>query len=391
MTDRIDALVIGAGVIGLAIARELALAGHEVIVIDQAEGIGTGTSSRNSEVIHAGLYYAPGSLKAQLCVEGRDALVAYCAERGIAHRRYGKLVVAVDDSEVPALEALHAQAQANGVADAQLISGAAARAMEPVLNAVAALHSPCTGIIDSHAYMLALQGDAEDRGAAFAFHSPFEGAAVTSDGFDVRVGGAEPTRMSARLLINAAGLHAVEVASRIDGLDARHIPKARLCKGHYFALTGRAPFSRLVYPMHNRAGLGVHFTLDLGGQGKFGPDVEWLPEGAAENYVVDVSRAATFADEIRRYWPTLPDAALAPAYCGIRPKIAGPGEPAADFRIDGAAVHGVRGLVNLFGIESPGLTASLSLAARVLSACAQSHSPAHPLPSSPQTTAPPST
>ncbi len=363
--DRVDALVIGAGVIGLAIARELALAGHEVIVIDQAEGIGTGTSSRNSEVIHAGLYYAPGSLKARLCIEGRHALYAYCAARGIAHRRCGKLVVAIDDNELPALEALHAQAQANGVADAQLISGAAARAMEPALNAAAALHSPCTGIIDSHAFMLALQGDAEDRGATFAFHSPFERAAVTSDGFDVRIGGAEPMRLSARLLINAAGLHAVAVASRIDGLDARHIPQARLCKGHYFALTGRAPFSRLVYPMHNRAGLGVHFTLDLGGQGRFGPDVEWLPEGAAEDYAVDASRAAAFARDIRRYWPALPDNALAPAYSGLRPKIVGPGEAAADFRIDGAAVHGVPGLVNLFGIESPGLTASLAIGALV--------------------------
>jgi L-2-hydroxyglutarate oxidase LhgO len=366
--EKIDALVIGAGVIGLAVARELALAGHEVIVIDQAEGIGTGTSSRNSEVIHAGLYYAPGSLKARLCVEGRHALVAYCAARGIAHRRCGKLVVAVDDSEGPALEALHAQAKTNGVADAQLISGAAARAMEPALNAIAALHSPCTGIIDSHAFMLALQGDAEDHGALFAFHSPFEGAAVTNDGFDVRVGGGEPMRLSAPLLINAAGLQACAMASRIDGLDARHIPKARLCKGHYFALTSRAPFSRLVYPMHNRAGLGVHFTLDLGGQGKFGPDVEWLPEGAAEDYVVDTSRAEGFALDIRRYWPALPDNALAPAYSGLRPKIVGSGEPAADFRIDGAAVHGVPGLVNLFGIESPGLTAALAIATRVSAA-----------------------
>jgi len=367
--DRVDALVVGAGVVGLSAARQLAQAGLDVIVIDQAEGIGTGTSSRNSEVIHAGLYYAPGSLKARLCIEGRNALYAYCAEHGIAHRRCGKLVVAVDDSEVPALEALHAQAKTNGVGDVQLIDGAAARAMEPAVNAVSALHSPSTGIIDSHAYMLALQGDAEDRGALFAFHSPFEGATVTGNGFDVRVGGAEPMRLAARLLINSAGLHACAVASRIEGLDARHIPKARLCKGHYFALTSRSPFSRLVYPMHNRAGLGVHFTLDLGGQGKFGPDVEWLPDGAAENYAVDGSRAATFAQEIRRYWPALPEGALAPAYSGIRPKIVGPGEPAADFRIDGAAVHGVPGLVNLFGIESPGLTASLRLAERVLSAC----------------------
>jgi L-2-hydroxyglutarate oxidase LhgO len=362
MSERVDALVVGAGVVGLAVARELALAGHEVIVIDRAEGIGTGTSSRNSEVIHAGLYYAPGSLKAQLCVEGRGNLYDYCTEHGIAHRRCGKLVVAVDESEVAALEALHAQALANGVADARLIGGDEARAMEPALVARAALHSPSTGIVDSHGFMLALQGDAEDRGAMFAFHSPFEAATVTREGFDVRVGGAEPMRLAARLLINAAGLAACDVASRIVGLDARTLPKARLCKGHYFSLAGRAPFSRLVYPLHNRAGLGVHFTLDLGGQGKFGPDVDWLADGAPQDYTVDASRADAFARDIRRYWPALPEGALVPAYSGLRPKIVGPGEPAADFRIDGPERHGVPGLLNLLGIESPGLTAALAIA-----------------------------
>jgi L-2-hydroxyglutarate oxidase LhgO len=366
MTERVDALVVGAGVVGLAVARELALAGHEVVVIDRAEGIGTGTSSRNSEVIHAGLYYPPGSLKAQLCVEGRGALYDYCAERSIAHRRVGKLVVAVDDGERAALEALQAQALANGVTDVQLISASEAHAMEPALVAAAALHSPSTGIVDSHGFMLALQGDAEDRGAMFAFHSPFEAATATREGFDVRVGGAEPMRLSARLLINAAGLTACDVASRIEGLDARTLPKARLCKGHYFALAGRAPFSRLVYPMHNRAGLGVHFTLDLGGQGKFGPDVEWLADGAPEDYTVDGSRADAFAREIRRYWPALPEGALVPAYSGLRPKIVGPGEPAADFRIDGPEQHGVSGLVNLLGIESPGLTAALAIASQAM-------------------------
>jgi L-2-hydroxyglutarate oxidase LhgO len=366
--DRVDALIVGAGVIGLAIARALARAGHEVIVIDRAEGIGCGTSARNSEVIHAGLYYPPGSLKARLCVEGRDALYAYCAERGIAHRRCGKLVVAADESEVPGLHKLHAQALANGVGDTKLLDGAAARALEPALRCVAALHSPPTGIVDSHALMLALQGDAEDRGAMFVFHSPFEGATVTTEGFEVRVGGAEPMQLAARLLVNAAGLHASAVADRIEGLDARHVPRTRLCRGHYFALAGRAPFSRLIYPMHNRAGLGVHFTLDLGGQGKFGPDTLWLPEGAAEDYTVDAALATDFASAIRPYWPGLPEGALAPAYSGIRPKIVGPGEPAADFRIDGPAVHGVPGLANLFGIESPGLTASLSIAAHALAA-----------------------
>jgi len=363
--DRVDALVVGAGVIGLAVVRELARAGHEVVVVERAEGIGSGTSARNSEVIHAGLYYTPGSLKARLCVEGRNALYAYAAERGLGHRRCGKLVVAVEDAEIPALEALQAQALANGVRDVRLIDAGAARAMEPALRCVAALHSPSTGIVDSHALMLSLQGDAEDARAMFAFHSPFESAAATRDGFDVHVGGAEPMRLSARWLVNAAGLHASAVASHIEGLEARHVPPTRHCRGHYFALAGRAPFSRLVYPMHDRAGLGVHFTLDLGGQGRFGPDVQWLPEGADEDYTVDASLAPRFAADIRRYWPGLPDAALAPAYSGIRPKIVGPGEAAADFRIDGPAAHGVPGLVNLFGIESPGLTAALAIGARV--------------------------
>lgn len=365
--DRVDALVVGAGVIGLAVARELALAGHEVIVIDRAEGIGTATSARNSEVIHAGLYYAPGSLKAKLCLQGRAALYEHCATHGIAHRRCGKLVVAVTDAELPALEALHAQARTNGVDDAVLIDGAAARALEPAVRCVAALHSPSTGLVDSHGLMLSLQGEAEDHGAMFAFHSPFERATPTPGGFDVQVGGAEPMRLHARMLVNAAGLHASTVASGIEGLDARHVPRTRWCRGHYFALTGRAPFSRLVYPMHNRAGLGVHFTLDLGGQGRFGPDVDWLPEGAGEDYSVDASRIGTFATDIRRYWPGLPEGALAPAYSGIRPKLVGPGEPAADFRIDGPGTHGVPGLVNLFGIESPGLTASLAIGARAAS------------------------
>ncbi len=363
--ERVDALVVGAGVVGLAVARALALAGREVIVVEAAEGIGTGTSSRNSEVIHAGLYYATGSLKARLCVEGRDALYAYCAERGIAHRRCGKLVVAVEDGEIAALQALHAQAHANGVNDVVLIDAAAARALEPAVHCVAALHSPSTGIFDSHAYMLALQGEAEDHGAVFAFHSPFERATVTADGFDVRIGGAEPMALHARQLVNAAGLHASDVAGRIDGLDAAHVPHTRWCKGHYFALAGRAPFSRLVYPMHNRAGLGVHFTLDLGGQGRFGPDVDWSADGVVPpDYAVDASRAAAFARDIRRYWPALREGQLAPAYTGLRPKIVGPGEPAGDFRIDGPERHGVAGLVNLFGIESPGLTASLALAQR---------------------------
>jgi L-2-hydroxyglutarate oxidase LhgO len=367
--ERVDALVVGAGVVGLAVARELALAGQQVVVVEQAEGIGTATSSRNSEVIHAGLYYAPGSLKAASCVEGRERLYAHCAAYGVAHRRCGKLVVAVEASELGALDALQAQARANGVDDTRLIDGAAARAFEPALSTdvCAALHSPSTGIVDSHAFMLSLQAHAEQAGALFAFHSPFAGAAVTGDGFEVHVGGAEPMRLHARTLVNAAGLHASTVAHRIDGLAPEHVPPTHWCRGHYFALAGRAPFSRLIYPMHNRAGLGTHFTLDLGGQGRFGPDVQWLEDGAPEDYRVAPARGDGFAADIRRYWPGLPDGALAPAYSGIRPKIVGPGEPAGDFRIDGPALHGTPGLVNLFGIESPGLTASLAIATRVRS------------------------
>jgi L-2-hydroxyglutarate oxidase LhgO len=376
--ERLDAVVIGAGVVGLAVARALALAGREVTVLEAERQFGMHASSRNSEVIHAGIYYAPGSLKARACVAGRDMLYRYCAERGIAHRRCGKLVVAVEDAELPelpALQALHAQALANGVDDAVLLDGAAARAMEPALRCVAALHSPSTGIVDSHGLMLSLQGDAEAGGAMFAFHSPVQHVAVVPGGFDIDVGGAEPMRIGARQLVNAAGLGACALASRIDGRDARHVPQPRDCRGRYFSLAGRAPFARLVYPMHNRAGLGIHFTLDLGGQGRFGPDVDWLPAGwqpgsAAEDYAVDASRADAFAADVRRYWPALPDGALAPAYSGIRPKIVGPGEPAADFGIDGPAQHGVPGLVNLFGIESPGLTACLAIGARVAGALA---------------------
>ena len=364
--DEVDALVVGAGVIGLACARALALQGREVVVIEAAEAIGTVTSSRHSEVIHAGLYYPTGSLKARWCVQARERLYAYCAEHGVAHRRCGKLVVATSDDERPALEALHAKAHANGVTDVRVIDLAEARAMEPALHAVAALHSPSTGIIDSHGYMLALQGDAEDRGAMFAFHAPFVAARALAGGggFEVEVGGAEPMRLRARILVNSAGLDASRVAQHIDGLEARHVPTTRPCKGNYFALAGRAPFSRLVYPMPPKDGLGTHYTIDLAGQGRFGPDVQWLPDEAIDlplDYAVDAARAAVFERDIRRYWPALPADALQPAYSGMRPKIHAPHEPAADFVLQGPDQHGVRGLVNLFGIESPGLTASLAI------------------------------
>jgi L-2-hydroxyglutarate oxidase LhgO len=370
VADQVQALIVGAGVIGLAAARALARAGHEVVVIDAAEGIGTITSSRNSEVIHAGLYYPPGSLKATLCIRGKARLYDYCAERGIAHRRCGKLVVAGSDDELPALVALHDKARANGAGDVRLIDAAEARTMEPALRATRALWSPSTGIVDSHALMLALQGDAEDAGAMFAFHSPFLAARVTPKGFDAEVGGAQPMRLEARIVVNAAGLGASRVARCIEGLEPRHVPHTRACKGSYFALAGRAPFGRLIYPVPHKDGLGVHYTIDLAGQGRFGPDVQWLPEGTEPDYRVDPARGDAFYEAIRRYWPALRDGALMPAYSGMRPKIAAPESPAADFAIQGPADHGVAGLVNLFGIESPGLTAALAIGEEVARALA---------------------
>ena len=362
MSD-IDAIVVGAGVIGLAVARALALAGCSVVVIEQAEAIGTETSSRNSEVIHAGLYYPAGSLKAQLCVEGRHLLYEYCASHGVSHRRCGKLVVASDASELEAVEKVAQRGVANGCDDLTMISGAQALAMEPALACIGALHSPSTGIVDSHAFMLALQGDAEDAGAVVAFHTPFLRADATGNGIMVETGGDAPLRFSTRILVNAGGLHASHVARAIDGLDPVHVPDTRYARGVYFVLSGRAPFSRLIYPAPHAHGLGVHLTLDLAGSARFGPDVEWID---TIDYRVDPARADGFDAAIRRYWPGLPDAALAPGYAGIRPKTAGPDDPASDFQIDGPATHGVPGVVNLFGIESPGLTASLAIARRVV-------------------------
>ncbi|MGQ9365524.1 NAD(P)/FAD-dependent oxidoreductase [Azospirillum sp. ST 5-10] len=360
--DRVDCVVVGAGVVGLAVARRLAMSGREVVVLEAAEAIGTGTSSRNSEVIHAGIYYPAGSLKARLCVAGRDALYAYCAGRGIAHRRLGKLIVATDEEQVANLAAIRRQAAANGVDDLQSLDAGAVRALEPDLHAVAALLSPSTGIVDSHGLMLALQGEAEGHGAMVAFHSPLLGARVAGRGLEVAVGGAEPMRLACTVLVNAAGLGAWRVARAVEGLPAAAVPPQHLAKGNYYALGhGRAPFRHLVYPVPEDGGLGVHLTLDLAGQARFGPDVEWLA-GADYDHTVDPRRADRFYASIRRYWPGLPDAALVPAYCGIRPKLSGPGAPAADFLVQGPRDHGVPGLVNLFGIESPGLTACLALA-----------------------------
>jgi L-2-hydroxyglutarate oxidase LhgO len=358
----IDAVVVGAGVIGLACARELARSGASVLILESETAIGTVTSSRNSEVIHAGLYYPHGSLKARLCLDGRERLYAFCQTHGVPHRRCGKLIVAASVPEIAVIEDLGRKGDANGCGDLRLLSGDEARRLEPSLSCVGALLSPSTGIIDSHAYMLALQGDAEDAGAQIALRAPLVSARTEPDGFTISAGGADPLELSCRMLVNAAGLDASKVAGSIENLDSRHVPQTRYAKGSYFMLAGRAPFTHLVYPAPHAHGLGVHLTLDLAGQARFGPDVEWVE---AIDYAVDPARRAGFDEAIRRYWPDLPDDALVPGYSGIRPKISGPADPAADFRIDGPHTHGLAGLVNLFGIESPGLTASLAIASHV--------------------------
>lgn len=359
MTETVDSVVIGAGVVGLAVARALALAGREVIVLEGEDAIGTGTSSRNSEVIHAGIYYPQDSLKALYCVAGRKRLYPYCEERGVGHRRCGKLIVATDEDQIPGLRALEAKAKANGVDDIRFLGGDEALGLEPDLNCIAALLSPSTGIIDSHGLMLAYQGDAEAAGAVIAFKSPVIGGRLSDGGVELDVGGGAPMTLAARAVINAAGLYAQSVASAIRGLDPKSVPPRHFAKGNYFSLAGRAPFTHLIYPAPEAAGLGVHLTLDLANQAKFGPDVEWVDE---IDYEVDPSRCDGFYEAVRRYWPGLPDDSLQPAYAGIRPKIQAPGEVARDFMIQGPAEHGARGLVNLFGIESPGLTSSLAIA-----------------------------
>jgi L-2-hydroxyglutarate oxidase LhgO len=361
--ETVDCVVVGAGVVGLAVARALALAGREVIVLEAADGIGTETSSRNSEVIHAGIYYPKGSLMARTCVEGRRRLYAYCAEHGVPHRNCGKLIVATNAQESELLQSIKGRAEANGVEGMQLVSGNAATQLEPNLHCTAALLSPATGIVDSHSYMLALQGDAEEHGAMLAFESPVEKGRTSEEGIEIEVGGAEPMTVRAKTLVNSAGLHAPLLAQKLAGMPADKVPTAYFAKGNYFTLAGRSPFSRLIYPVPVPGGLGVHITVDLGGQAKFGPDVEWID---SIDYAVDPHRADKFYAAVRKYWPALKDGALQPGYAGIRPKTAPPGAPAQDFVIQGPAEHGVPGLVNLFGIESPGLTASLALADRVV-------------------------
>ncbi|TWO67015.1 NAD(P)/FAD-dependent oxidoreductase [Caenimonas sedimenti] len=365
--DRVDAVVVGAGAVGLAVARALAQAGHETIVAEAEAAIGQGVSSRNSEVIHAGLYYTPGSMKARLCVRGKELLYALCASHGVDHRRCGKLTVANSPQEVQALRGLQDRAAANGV-PVDWLEADQALALEPALRCIAALASPSTGIVDSHGFMLALQGDLERAGGFVALGSPVAGAVLGRGGADHVVRMEDGTELAAGIVVNAAALHACALARHFEGLAAAHVPREFFAKGNYYTLAGRAPFTHLIYPAPADAWLGVHLTLDLGGQAKFGPDLEWLDvkDPSEIDYRVDAARADAFYAEVRRYWPGLPDGALAPSYSGVRPKIHGPTEKAADFRIDGPAAHGFPGLVNLFGIESPGLTSALAIAEDVL-------------------------
>lgn len=362
MTETVDTIVIGAGVVGLACARALALAGREVIVLEANSLIGAETSSRNSEVIHAGIYYPTNSLKAKLCVAGKQMLYEFCASHGVPYRRCGKLIVATHPDQHGRLQAIQQQAINNNVKDLRWLEAAEAQVLEPELRCTAALLSPSTGIIDSHAFMLALQGDLEAEGGWLALNSPVLGGAIQADGILLEIGGAEPMNLLAATVINSAGLAAGKVAHSLRGLAAESIPPHYLAKGNYYALTGRSPFSHLIYPVPEQAGLGVHLTFDLANQARFGPDVEWID---TIDYEVDPRRAEVFYAEVRKYWPDLLDDSLLPAYSGIRPKIQAPGQPAADFVIQDEQTHGVAGLINLYGIESPGLTASLAIAQRV--------------------------
>jgi L-2-hydroxyglutarate oxidase LhgO len=361
----VQILVIGAGVVGLSVARQAALAGHEVIIAEKTSGIGNGVSSRNSEVIHGGMYYPTGSLRARHCPRGRRLMYEFCTSHGVPHRKCGKLIVATEDAEVAKMEAILKQGQANGVEGFRMIDGAGARAMEPHVSCVAALHSPETGIVDSHSFMRALQGDLEDRGGVIAFNTKVERLIHTQAGWVVRYSGSESGELAVDAVVNSAGLGAQTLARHTDDYPEKRVPRLVMARGNYYGYTGRPVFSRLIYPAPRiDGGLGTHVTLDLAGRMRFGPDVEWIDE---EDYNVNPERAKSFYASIRRYWPGLPDNSLQPDYAGIRPKLTGPGEPAADFMIEGPAQHGLPGLVQLFGIESPGLTSSLSIAEDVVS------------------------
>ncbi|MCB8819498.1 NAD(P)/FAD-dependent oxidoreductase [Microvirga rosea] len=354
-----DVLVIGAGVVGLAIARALALRGHGVIVAEATGGIGNGVSSRNSEVIHGGMYYPAGSLRARHCVAGRRMLYAFCESHGVPYAKCGKLIVATNDLEQAKIEGIYEQGIANGVDGLSFLTGADAMALEPNLSCTGAVLSRETGIIDSHAFMLALQGDLEDAGGMVAFHAPVKRIARASGGWSVQTGGDEPALLPVDAVINAASLHAQAIAYATEGYSESRVPPLVLAKGNYFGCLGKPAFRHLIYPAPVDGGLGTHVTLDLAGRMRFGPDVEWIER---EDYEVDPRRAESFYASIRRYWPGLADGALVPDYAGVRPKLTGPGQKPADFIIDGPQEHGLPGLVHLFGIESPGLTSSLSIA-----------------------------
>jgi L-2-hydroxyglutarate oxidase LhgO len=358
--EKLDAVVVGGGVVGLAVARALAQSGREVVILEAEDAIGTHTSSRNSEVIHAGIYYPKGSLKARSCVAGKELLYEYCVAHGVPHRRSGKLIVATSQEQVGELENIQKKAHANGVTDVVWMTREQVVALEPEISCVAGLYSPSTGIIDSHALMLAYLGDAEERGAMLALKTHLLGAQATADGFVVHT---DQMDVACNVLVNSGGLRAPSIAKLVEGYPAEKAPREFYAKGNYYSLARRSPFSRLVYPVPEPGGLGVHVTLDLAGQARFGPDVEWVER---IDYTVDPKRSERFYAAIRKYWPGLPDGALSPGYAGIRPKTAGPKEPAPDFEVQGPSVHGIPGLVHLFGIESPGLTASLALAGIVL-------------------------
>jgi L-2-hydroxyglutarate oxidase LhgO len=358
MADGVECVVIGAGVVGLAVARALALAGREVLLLEAESHPGTITSARNSGVIHAGLYYTPGSFKARFCVAGNRAMYAYCEARGVDHHNTGKLIIANGDEEEQVLLHLLERAHANDVDGVRLISGTEARKLEPEVRCTAALHCPTSGIVDQHPYMLALQGDMENAGGTLVCECPVERLTRTAHGFVVKTGGGSATEIEARFVVNSAGLGAVDLLSRIDGYPKEKIPTMHLGRGNYFTVAARSPFHHLIYPVPHAAGLGIHATIDLGKRVRFGPDVEWIDH---IDYAVNTARAPLFYDAIRRYWPGLADGALMPDFTGIRPKLHGPGEPQPDFRIESAAEHGLAGLVNLLGIESPGLTSSLAI------------------------------
>jgi L-2-hydroxyglutarate oxidase LhgO len=359
MTEKVDAVVVGAGVVGLAVARKLALAGLEVVLLEASSAIGTETSSHNSGVIHAGIYYPHDSLKARLCVRGKELLYGYCEQHGIPHQCIGKLIVATSEAQQPTLETLAVQGRENGVADLEFLSSAEVKRMEPNISVVSALYSPSTGIMDSAALMLSYQGDLESAGGILALNAPVNGVKAKTSGFRVDIGGVDPMLLDTDMLVNSTGLHMDETLKNIEGFSEEHIPQLYYAKGNYFSLSGQSPFSHLIYPIPEMAGLGIHATIDLAGQVRFGPDVEWVEQ---PDYKVPAKRLDTFYEAITTYFPGIDRNRLSPDYAGVRPKLSAPNEGASDFLIQGEEIHGLAGMVNLMGIESPGLTSSLAIA-----------------------------